>query len=145
MRTETQVYLEVTRSLKTSEIIENWSGRWFFHNRWCSDVPMIGGGGGSTNSVEDTRQRELRSGGGNPLVRGSTQFAMSETRILTRLLRMYFPRNREFGSAFSKLRNFRGVNPPTPRHCSDVNFHVQSLSTYYMCPDRLRQILLVIP
>jgi hypothetical protein len=33
---------------------------------------------------------------------------MSETRILFRLLQMYFPRNREFGSALSKLRNFGG-------------------------------------
>jgi hypothetical protein len=32
----------------------------------------------------------------------------SETRILIRLLRMYFPRNRKFGSALSKLRNFVG-------------------------------------
>jgi hypothetical protein len=31
---------------------------------------------------------------------------MSETRILIRLLRMYFPRNWEFSSALSKLRNF---------------------------------------
>jgi hypothetical protein len=31
--------------------------------------------GGSTNSVEDRRQREGGSGGGSPLVRGSTQFA----------------------------------------------------------------------
>jgi len=29
------------------------------------------GGGGSTNSVEDTGQRERGSGGGRPLVRGS--------------------------------------------------------------------------
>jgi len=28
-------------------------------------------GGGSTNSVEDRRQREWGSGGGSPLVRGS--------------------------------------------------------------------------
>jgi hypothetical protein len=31
---------------------------------------------------------------------------MNEPRILIRLLRMYFPRNREFGSALSKLWNF---------------------------------------
>jgi hypothetical protein len=31
--------------------------------------------GGSTNSVEDREQREQGSGGGNPLVRGSAQFA----------------------------------------------------------------------
>ena len=29
------------------------------------------GGGGSTNSVEDTGERERGSGGGSPLVRGS--------------------------------------------------------------------------
>jgi hypothetical protein len=34
-----------------------------------------GGGGGSTNSVEDRGQKERGSGGGSPLVRGSTQFA----------------------------------------------------------------------
>jgi hypothetical protein len=39
---------------------------------------------------------------------------MSETRVLIWLLRMYFLRNKEFGSALSKLRNFggRGLNPP---------------------------------
>ena len=31
----------------------------------------LGGGGGSTNSVEDRGQRERGSGGGSPLVRGS--------------------------------------------------------------------------
>jgi hypothetical protein len=42
---------------------------------------------------------------------------MSETRILIRLLRIYFLRNWQFGSALSKLRNFGGeggLNPPTP-------------------------------
>jgi hypothetical protein len=39
-------------------------------------------------------------------------FQMSETRILIRLLRIYFPRNWEFGSALSKLLNFGGgFNP----------------------------------
>ena len=44
---------------------------------------------------------------------------MSESRILVRLLRMYFPRNWEFGSALSKPRNFvgGGLNTPPPvRH-----------------------------
>jgi hypothetical protein len=31
--------------------------------------------GGSANSVEDRGQRERGSGGGSPLIRGSTQFA----------------------------------------------------------------------
>jgi hypothetical protein len=39
---------------------------------------------------------------------------MSKSRILVRLLRMYFPRNWEFGSALSKLRNFGGVRTPQP-------------------------------
>jgi hypothetical protein len=41
---------------------------------------------------------------------------MSEPRILIRLLRMYIPRNWEFGSALEKLRNFgggEGVEPQT--------------------------------
>jgi hypothetical protein len=33
---------------------------------------------------------------------------MNETRILIRLLRMYIPRNWEFGSGLAKLGNFRG-------------------------------------
>ena len=46
---------------------------------------------------------------------------MSESRILVRLLQMYFPWNWEFGSALSKLRNFGGwglntPNPPLVRH-----------------------------
>jgi hypothetical protein len=36
---------------------------------------FFSGGGGSTNSVEYRGQREQRSGGGSPLVRGSIQFA----------------------------------------------------------------------
>jgi hypothetical protein len=37
-----------------------------------------------------------------------------ETRILIRLLLMYFPWNREFSSALSKLWNFGGLKPKTP-------------------------------
>jgi hypothetical protein len=79
-----------------------------------------GGGRGSTNSVEDRGQREWGSGGGSPLVSGSAQFAirfdfvkLSGCRWLSRI---YFPRNSEFGSDLSKLRNFEGglehPNPP---------------------------------
>jgi hypothetical protein len=38
-------------------------------------IPGIFFGAGLTNSVEDRRQRERGSGGGSPLVKGSTQFA----------------------------------------------------------------------
>ena len=47
---------------------------------------------------------------------------MSESCILVKLLRMYFPRNWEFGSALSKLRNLGGggfehpKSPPSVRH-----------------------------
>jgi hypothetical protein len=58
---------------------------------------------------------------------------MSETHILIRLLRMYFPRNWEFGSALSKFRNFflggRFWTPPnTPSQYATVSnqrHHVQ--------------------
>jgi hypothetical protein len=36
---------------------------------------FVSGRGVSTNSVEDRGQRERGSGGGSPLLRGSTQFA----------------------------------------------------------------------
>jgi hypothetical protein len=40
---------------------------------------------------------------------------MSETRIPISFLRMYFPRNWEFGSALSKLRNWgAGIHSPPP-------------------------------
>jgi hypothetical protein len=51
---------------------------------------------------------------------------MSESRILVRFLRMYFPRNWEFGSALSKFRNFGeggfehpklSPTPPSVGHC----------------------------
>jgi hypothetical protein len=37
----------------------------------------------------------------------SLNLQMSETHILIRLLRMYFPRNSEFGSALSKTSEFK--------------------------------------
>jgi hypothetical protein len=40
---------------------------------------------------------------------------MGETPILIKLLRMYFPRNREFGSALSKLRYFAGGGLESPK------------------------------
>jgi hypothetical protein len=44
-------------------------------NQWRTQEFFFSIGGGSTNSVEDRGQRERGSGGGSPLVRGSTQFA----------------------------------------------------------------------
>jgi hypothetical protein len=70
-------------------------------------------GGGSTNSVEDRGLRERGSGGGSPLVRSSALFAIWFDFVKLSgcrgLLRMYFPRNWEFGPALSKIRNFGGV------------------------------------
>jgi hypothetical protein len=60
---------------------------------------FFSGEGRSTNSVEDRGQRENG---------GSLNLQMNEPRILIRLLRMYIPRNWEFGSASAKLRNFDG-------------------------------------
>jgi hypothetical protein len=47
---------------------------------------------------------------------------MSESRIIVRFLRMYFPRNWEFGSALSKLTTFGGggVEPPNPPRYATV-------------------------
>jgi hypothetical protein len=74
-----------------------------------------GGVGGSTNSVQDRGQREWGSGGGSPLVKRVPLFLqMNETHILIRLLQMYIPQNREFGSALAKLRNLGGGSSPPP-------------------------------
>jgi hypothetical protein len=58
---------------------------------------------------------------------------MSETRILSMLLRMYFPRNWEFGSAFSKLRNFGegGLNPQTSPLGTPLVFIVMRDELFY--------------
>jgi hypothetical protein len=73
------------------------------------------GGGGSTNSVEDRGQRERRSGGGSPLVRGSAQFANEWNPYSDYVVTDYFPRNWKFGSDLLKPRNFgRGLNRPNP-------------------------------
>jgi hypothetical protein len=42
---------------------------------WRTQECFFGGGGGSRNSVEYSGQRERGSGGGSPLVWGSTQFS----------------------------------------------------------------------
>jgi hypothetical protein len=75
--------------------------------------PGIFFAGGSRNSVEDRGQRERGPGGSSPLVRGSAQFTIRFDFVKLSgcrgLLRMYFPRNCEFGPTLSKLRNFGGV------------------------------------
>jgi hypothetical protein len=55
---------------------------------------------------------------------------MSETRILIRLLRMYFPRNWEFVSDLSKLRDFGGGGwtPQTPSRYDTDCGQVQCLN-----------------
>jgi hypothetical protein len=50
------------------------------------------------------------AGGGVP--NSEIQQKMTETRSLVRLLRMYFPRKWEFGSAFSKLLNPSPLGTP---------------------------------
>jgi hypothetical protein len=48
---------------------------------------------------------------------------MSETSILIRLLRMYFPRNWEFGSLLSKLQYFGEFKPhKSPRYATAVGY-----------------------
>jgi len=49
--------------------------------------PGILFGGGSTNSVEDRRQREREFGGGSPLVRGSEGSCNLVQEILFRIVK----------------------------------------------------------
>jgi hypothetical protein len=74
-----------------------------------------GGGGGRVYQIQ--LRTEGRENGDLGAIAPSQGFPlnlqMSGTRILIRLVRMYFPRNWEFGSALSKLRNF-GDPPPNP-------------------------------
>ena len=58
-------------------------------------------------------RKKNTTGKGRGVIAGGRPFhettqKMSESRILIRLLRMYFTRNWEFASALSKLRNFGG-------------------------------------
>jgi hypothetical protein len=67
---------------------------------------------------------------------------MSETRVLIRFLRMYFLQNWEFGSALSKLRNFR--TPTVPRFPSGINslfFHCQKFSKLWRLPPWLSKLI----
>jgi hypothetical protein len=89
--------------------------------------------GGSTNSVEDRGQREWGSGGHSPLVRGSVQFAIRFDFVKLSgcrgLLRMYFPRNWEFSSALSKLRNLYATAFSHICNTGHINYRLQFI--YY--------------
>jgi hypothetical protein len=92
---------------------------------WHSGVPRI--------FFRGVQQIQLRTEGTEngdlgavvPYLGVPLNLQMSETRMLIRLLRMYFPRNRELGSALSKKTSeFRGggggvkpPRPPQPRQC----------------------------
>jgi hypothetical protein len=85
--------------------------------------------------LEGVQQIQLRTEGrenGNlgavvPWSEVPLNLQMSETRILIRLLRMYFPRNWEFGSALSKLRNF------SKRLLNEVSLNPTHTSFYAQC------------
>jgi hypothetical protein len=69
---------------------------------------FLSGRRGSTNPAADNGRE---NGDLGAVVRYSEvplNLQMSDTGIIIRLSRMYFPRNWEFGSALSTLRNFGG-------------------------------------
>jgi hypothetical protein len=97
-------------------------------------------------------RREGRENGDLGAVGVPLNLQMSETRLRIRLLRMYFPRNWAFGSALSKLWNFRGgggrVEPPPkppPRYATGIGWHRRlggvCCRHYYdkICPDKRRR------
>jgi hypothetical protein len=116
------------------------------------------GVGVSTNSVEYRWQIERWCGGCIPLIRGSAQFANVWNPYFIRL-RMYFPRNWEFDSALSKLRNFWGwgvwtpIPLPSVRHwgdgtliffcmyCSNVEWVHTTNRSWIVCKYGLQQII----
>jgi hypothetical protein len=91
------------------------------------------GGAGFKNSVEDRGQRERGSGGCSPLVTGFTQFVNEQNPYSNQVVTDYIPRNWEFTSAFSKLRNFGegGVEPhkPPPPGYAGVHSHYITTTT----------------
>jgi hypothetical protein len=56
---------------------------------------------------------------------------MSETRILIRLLWIYFPRNWEFGSALSKILNFGGGEGEHPKRPLDTPLSLGKQQSFY--------------
>jgi hypothetical protein len=78
------------------------------------------GGGVSQEFFSGVQKIQLRTEGRK---NGDLNLPLSETRILVRLLWMYFPQNWEFGSTLSKLRNLRwgGLTPPPPFGTALIN------------------------
>jgi hypothetical protein len=75
-------------------------------------------GGCSTYSFEDIGQRERRSGGGSPLVRGSTQFANEKPIFLLGCYGFIFHRSWNL----AQLQNFGGgFDPLSPRYITAVH------------------------
>jgi hypothetical protein len=70
----------------------------------------------STNSVEDRGQRERRSGGGSPPVRGSTQFANERNPYSDWVVTDVFSTELGLWLSFVKTSEFRrgDLNPQTP-------------------------------
>jgi hypothetical protein len=97
------------------------SGR-FTHTMPCHKYAVLKASGVPRNFFGGVQQIQLRTesrengdlGAVAPYSGVLLSLQVCETRILIRLLRMYFPRNREFGSALSKLRNFGGFETPNP-------------------------------
>jgi hypothetical protein len=71
-------------------------------------------GGCSTNSVEDREQREWGSGGGSPLVRGSTQFANEWNPYSDKAVTNVYSTELGIRLSFGKTSEFRGVGGPSP-------------------------------
>jgi hypothetical protein len=71
----------------------------------CTGI-LLGGGGGSKIQLRNEGRENGDLGAVAPYSGVPLNLKMSGTRILIRLLRMYFPRDLEFGLVFSKFRNF---------------------------------------
>jgi hypothetical protein len=66
----------ILAAVSVTAVVEQWRTQEFFKGvGWGGGYARNFFGGSSTNSVEDRWQRERGSGGGSPLVMGSTQFA----------------------------------------------------------------------
>jgi hypothetical protein len=86
------------------------------------------GGGVQQNQVRIEGRENEDMGAVAPYSGFPFNLQMNETRILIRLLRMYIPRNWEFGSTLAKFRGEGGFDPPTttppfgtPLYCEDLH------------------------